>query len=117
MKFLVDAQLPRKLAQEITRLGGEAVHTLDLPRQNRTGDGELIALSMREGRTAVSKDSDFVDSFILRGKPAKLLLISTGNIPNRELLQILRANWEMIQLLFTQGDFIEMSRTSLILHA
>lgn len=31
MKFIVDAQLPRRLARSIIALGDEAVHTLDLP--------------------------------------------------------------------------------------
>jgi predicted nuclease of predicted toxin-antitoxin system len=36
MKFIVDAQLPRRLVREIAALGGEAVHTLDLPLDNCT---------------------------------------------------------------------------------
>lgn len=31
MRFLVDAQLPRRLAVQLTALGHESVHTLDLP--------------------------------------------------------------------------------------
>jgi predicted nuclease of predicted toxin-antitoxin system len=33
----------------------------------------------------VSKDAGFVDMHLLRGRPAKLLLISTGNISHRDL--------------------------------
>jgi predicted nuclease of predicted toxin-antitoxin system len=35
MKFLVDAQLPRRLAQWLQAEGHEAVHTRDLPKGNR----------------------------------------------------------------------------------
>ena len=38
MKFLVDAHLPRRLAYQLCAFGHEAVHTLDLPRGNRTPD-------------------------------------------------------------------------------
>jgi hypothetical protein len=38
MKFLVDAHLPRRLAHQLRAFGHEAVHTLDLPRGNRTPD-------------------------------------------------------------------------------
>ncbi len=36
MNFLVDAQLPRRLARILTGAGHDAVHTLDLPNANRT---------------------------------------------------------------------------------
>ncbi len=117
MKFLVDAQLPRRLAHEITALGGSAVHTLDLPAGNLTTDTEITQLALKEYRVVVTKDSDFVDSFLLRGEPAKLLFITTGNIPNNDLLQLLRANWVPLQTMLAQGDFVELSRTSLTLHA
>ena len=36
MKFIVDAQLPRRLVNELAAAGHEVVHTLDLPLGNRT---------------------------------------------------------------------------------
>ena len=36
MKFIVDAQLPRRLALRLTAAGQDAIHTLDLPKGNRT---------------------------------------------------------------------------------
>ncbi|WP_165249381.1 DUF5615 family PIN-like protein [Paludisphaera soli] len=85
MTFLVDAQLPRRVAAWLTAAGGDAVHTLDLPDANRTTDEQVIAVADREGRAVVTKDADFVDSHLLKGRPAKLLLISTGNVGNRDL--------------------------------
>jgi len=38
MKFLVDAQLPRRLVFRLQESGHEAIHTLDLPLGNRTPD-------------------------------------------------------------------------------
>jgi predicted nuclease of predicted toxin-antitoxin system len=64
----------------------------------------------------VSKDSDFVDSFMLRGEPAKLLLIATGNISNDDLLGLLRSHWPQILAMLAQGDFVELSRSALTLH-
>jgi predicted nuclease of predicted toxin-antitoxin system len=40
MKFVVDAQLPRRLARELAEFGHDAVHTLDLPAGNHTPDGD-----------------------------------------------------------------------------
>src|SRR5437879_4424434 len=85
MNFLVDAQLPRRMTAWLTTAGCDAIHTLDLPSANRTTDEEINNVADREQRIVVTKDADFVDAHILRGRPAKLLLISTGNISNRDL--------------------------------
>ena len=42
MKFLIDAQLPRRLANQLEAAGFETTHTLDLPQGNRSTDQSLI---------------------------------------------------------------------------
>ena len=61
MNFLVDAQLPRRMAHEIVALGDDAVHTLDLPAGNLTPDSAITKLAIAEARVVITKDSDFVD--------------------------------------------------------
>jgi len=78
MKFLIDAQLPRRLVHRLREAGFEAIHTLDLPLGNRTPDTDINDLSIREHYVVVTKDADFVNSFHLHHKPHKLLLVSTG---------------------------------------
>jgi|SRR3712207_5966976 len=116
MKFLVDAQLPRRLVRRLTAAGHEALHTLDLPLGNRTTDAAINEISAREGYVVVTKDSDFVNSFLLNRRPYKLLLISTGNISNAELEALLVANLERLAEGFDALDFIELDRKSLIFH-
>jgi predicted nuclease of predicted toxin-antitoxin system len=90
MKFLIDAQLPHRLSQWLQAERHDAIHTRDLPMGNRTGDTVINELSMQEQRTVITKDEDFVDVFLLRHRPYKLLLVSSGNISNKELEQIFR---------------------------
>jgi len=45
MNFLVDAQLPRRLAYRLRDAGHDALHTLDLPKRNRTTDAEIHEIS------------------------------------------------------------------------
>ncbi len=116
MKFLVDAQLPRRLIHRLRESGYEAKHTLDLPLGNRTPDETINEVSLFEQYIVITKDSDFVDSFILHRKPYKLLLISTGNIKNADLETLLLQNIKDIVNGFEGHDFIEMSRTALIIH-
>lgn len=85
MKFLVDAQLPRHLATLLNWHSQDALHTLDLPEGNRTPDWRINQVSLEEQRVVVTKDADFVNSFLLSGAHYKLLLVSTGNISNRDV--------------------------------
>lgn len=63
MKFLIDAQLPRRLAHQLKAAGFETTHTLDLPQGNRTTDQSLITLSLKEQYVVVTKDSDLSSRF------------------------------------------------------
>jgi predicted nuclease of predicted toxin-antitoxin system len=116
MKFLVDAQLPRRLVSRLRAAGHEAVHTLDLPLGNRTPDSVINELSLREGYAVLTKDADFVNSFHLQRRPRKLLLVSTGNIRNSEFESLLLSNLESITGGFVHFDFIEINRAAVIFH-
>ena len=117
MKLLIDAQLPKQLAVLLQRAGHDARHTLDLSLGNRVPDAVINELSVSEQRVVVTKDSDFVDSFLLRREPWKLLLVSTGNINNAELIALFLANLETIAEGFDNFDFIEVNRSDLIFHS
>lgn len=116
MKFLVDAQLPRRIAQRLSELGYDAVHTLDLPAANQTPDAEVIVIAETEDRIVVTKDADFVHSFVLYRRPPKLLLISTGNISNSQLEALLLPAVPALVDAFASASFVELNRTSLIIH-
>jgi predicted nuclease of predicted toxin-antitoxin system len=60
MKFIVDAQLPRKFVIWLNEAGHDALHTLELPKKNLTSDMELTEFAVSQGRIVVSKDDDFV---------------------------------------------------------
>jgi len=114
MKFVVDAQLPERVARWLQAPGHEAIHTKDLPDGNRTPDSTINELSLREHYVVVTKDEDFVDTFLLRHEPYKLLLIATGNITNDDLERLFQHNLESIIQAFNECDFIELQRTALI---
>ena len=117
MNFLVDAQLPRRFAGWLSDRGHDALHTLDLPEQNRTSDVTIIDIAQQQDRVVVTKDADFIDSFILRRQPAKLLLVATGNISNRALEQIVHANLATIVAALEQAAFVEVNRTGVVLRS
>ena len=116
MRFLLDAQLPKKLSYILNYRGYDTLHTLDLPRQNLSKDSELNTISVNEKRVLISKDMDFVESLTVSGKPYKLLYINTGNIHNRDLQTLFVNNIEKIVLLFDESRFIELTDDQVIVH-
>ena len=81
MKFLVDAQLPRRIA-----------------------------------RVLVTKDSDFLNSHVLRGLPPMLLFVTTGNISNADLDALLRKEISTIVGSFSNASCIEIDRDGITVH-
>jgi predicted nuclease of predicted toxin-antitoxin system len=116
MKFAVDAQLPLRLVRQLIAAGHEAVHTSELAQGNRTPDTVLAAFADEEGGVLVTKDRDFRDSHLLRRLPQRLLVVSTGNITNSDLLGLFVANLESIVAALTEASFVEMGLTGLIVH-
>lgn len=116
MKFLVDAQLPRRLAKELTAVGHDAIHTLDLPHGNKTTDDDVTLVADREGRIVVTKDEDFRNSHLLRGTPRRLLRVKTGNIRNTDLMALFDQHLDAIVEAFSGADDVELSMDELIIH-
>jgi predicted nuclease of predicted toxin-antitoxin system len=116
VNFLVDAQLPRRLVFRLRDRGHDAIHTLDLPQANKTTDQEINERSGQESRVVVTKDSDFVDSLLLRRQPWKLLLVTTENIRNQELERHFLANLDSLVDALAMHDYVELSRSAVILH-
>jgi predicted nuclease of predicted toxin-antitoxin system len=117
MRFLVDAQLPRILAEELVKNGHHAIHTRDLPRENHTSDNEIRRIADLEDMVVVSKDNDFVISHLLHNRPRKILIVSTGNIPNLELLKLFINHLSVIINAFQDACYVELSRSYLVVHS
>jgi predicted nuclease of predicted toxin-antitoxin system len=114
MKFIVDAQLPRRMSGWLNGAGCDAVHTLDLPDGNQTTDTRIIEIAEYESRVVVTKDADFVTTHTLSGRPSKLLLISTGNISNRDLEALMVPLIPNIVTEFGTHSFLELGQAGIV---
>lgn len=117
MKFLVDAQVPRRLAWAIRDQGHDALYTLDVPDANKTTDEQINVLSEQDQRIVITKEGDFVSSFLVSDRPYKLLLISTGNIANRDLEALFMSHSSTTVDAFEEYRFLELTQTALIIHS
>lgn len=117
MKFLVDAQLPLSLKTWLRKRGYDTIHTRDLPRQNLTDDKTIIDIADRESRIIISKDGDFYKHHLLKGQPKYILMLTTGNLVNKALYELLEKNFSHIESHFKQGaQVIEMNNENILVH-
>jgi predicted nuclease of predicted toxin-antitoxin system len=116
VRFLVDAQLPRRLVILFSERGHDARHTLDLPEGNATVDRVVAAFADREERVLVTKDSDFRNTRLLENTPQRLLYVTTGNISNAALLRLIDHHLVDIERAFETASFAELSSDWLIVH-
>ena len=116
MKFLIDTQLPARLARQLNKAGHDAIHTSALPDGNRTSDTEIARVADEQERVLISKDRDFRDSHLLRGSPRRLLVVATGNITNTELLVMFAQHLDAIVHALAAVTFVELRVGQLIVH-
>lgn len=103
VKFLVDTQLPPKLCKFLSLFDCDAIHTTDFPNGHLMDDQLIAKIAANEDRIIITKDSDFYDSYILKGPPPKILLLKFGNISNKDLMQNFNSNIEVIVESFNSG--------------
>jgi predicted nuclease of predicted toxin-antitoxin system len=116
VKFLVDAQLPARLARFLNDAGHDAVHTSDLPDGNRSTDTGIAQFADSDGRVVVTKDRDFRDGHLLARSPRRLLVVATGNITNAALLALFRDNLNVVVASLEEADFVEFGFRALVVH-
>ena len=114
MRSLIDAQLPRRFAGWLDAAGYDTVPALNVPRGNRTAEAEVTAAADRDGRVIVTMDADLVNAHLLYGRPAKLPLISTGNLTNVELERLVVPAIPTLVRELSAGPFVELGRSGLI---
>lgn len=110
VNWLVDTQLPHQLATALKKRGHQAKHVSELPGGNRTQDDEVIAFAKEAKAVVVTKDGDFVASRILSGAPERLVLVTTGNVQNADLILAFMHHLDQIADALRQGGFVELDR-------
>ena len=115
MRFLVDAQMPARLAELLKRAGHDAIHTSELPRGNRSTDAEIVQLADDENRVVVTKDRDFRDGHLLHRSPQRLLVVATGNITNDALMSLFQVHLDEIVSGLEEAGLVELTRDALAL--
>ena len=115
LRFIVDTQLPPSLTEFFKRRGFNATHVVNYPNGALTSDKEIITIANKEVRIIITKDSDFMDYYFLKGFPPAVLLLQLGNVKNSELFFVFDKYIEQIALLFSnQAKFIIVQKNKII---
>jgi predicted nuclease of predicted toxin-antitoxin system len=116
MNFIIDAQLPISLSEFLKSKGLSSVHTLELPKKNKTSDFEILKIALEKNAIIITKDLDFLDSFLLKQEPRKLILVKTGNISNKKLIEIFIKNLDDILAIISRSNLIEIGQSYIAEH-
>jgi predicted nuclease of predicted toxin-antitoxin system len=103
VKFLVDVNLPPRLAQWISFKGHEAHHLVDLDLLRAT-DTDIWHRGRDHGEIIVSKDCDFYDRSLIFGSPPQVFHIAVGNCSNNGLLDLIQLHWSEIEGALSSGS-------------
>jgi len=117
VKFLVDAQLPQSLSEWLKKKGFDSIHTMELPAANATDDSTIREICASQFRVLITKDSDFEHSYYLKYQPSQLILVSTGNVSNAELLQLFSNSLPFFEELLHGHAFLELAKDKIIVRA
>ena len=105
MKFLVDNQLPKALAEHLRARGHDCQHVLEAGLADAP-DISLCRFTEAQDRILISKDEDFV---FLSNQPKskiKLVWVRLGNCRTPTLLAAFDRFWPTIESCFAAGDRI-----------
>jgi predicted nuclease of predicted toxin-antitoxin system len=116
LKFIVDAQLPKSLSDFLNQKGFDSIHTLDLPERNNSKDAQIARLANEQDRIVISKDAVFLESYLIKSGPKKLIIIKIGNISNKQLIQLIENNLEILITMISRSNLIEVSNTDIAEH-
>ena len=105
MKFLVDAQLPPRLARTLTGLGHQSWHVGELGPLDAS-DSAVWALARANTCAIISKDSDFLRLSVGVADPVPLLLLRVGNCGRDQIIAIVCAKLPAIVAAFAAGETI-----------
>lgn len=100
----IDAQLPPALAAFLAAsFAVHASHVQDLGLIAAT-DSDIFRKARAAMVVVVTKDRDFIRLLEVHGPPPQVLWVTTGNIRNADLFQLLALHWKKIEALFQSGE-------------
>jgi predicted nuclease of predicted toxin-antitoxin system len=105
LRFLVDAQLPPRLAHRLAALGHEAAHVADLDLATAT-DHAIWGEALGRGAALMTKDRDFVTLRIAKNSGPPIVWLRFGNCDTETLIARVLGALDSIVAAVERGESI-----------
>lgn len=107
-RYLLDENLPATLA---TLVGGDCRHAGQIGLQPT--DDVLWRVASEQGRTILTKDTDFFQKILLEGSPPKIVWFRIGNLRRIEMELMVVRIWPAVENLLNTCDLVEVHTNKL----
>ncbi|MEM6642941.1 MAG: DUF5615 family PIN-like protein [Bacteroidota bacterium] len=110
MKFLIDENISPEVAKVLRgeQLTAYHINTLKSRPKQRVIDDQLRRLSIQKNYIVVTKDDDFVKSYVSRKVPEKMLFVY-GIDDKKALIERFKRIAPDLSALFIEYDFVELT--------
>ena len=98
MKVLIDNNLSFKVTAHINKVFAGSKHVSDFDLDAKTDDAVIWKFAMENNYSILTKDTDFEAMSRLLGCPPKVIQLTCGNKNTAEIVSILLANSNSIEL-------------------
>ncbi len=114
MKFIIDENISPDVLPLFLNAGITAIHVNQLKKEKGVSikDHQLRRLAIHQHWVIVTKDDDFVKSFVSRKVPEKLVFL-VGLDEKTQLLVRIEEIIPQLQDLLTRYDFIEVNQSEM----
>ena len=103
MKFLIDNQLPKALAEHLSKRGHDCQHVLDAGLA-QAPDMAVCRYAEAQERILITKDEDFLYLASRPKSAMRLVWVRLGNCRKTALLAAFDRFWPTIESCFAAGD-------------
>ena len=105
MRFLVDAQLPPRLAQRLTELGHDAEHVAAIGLATAT-DSQIWDEAVARGAALITKDRDFAVLQIARNSGPQIIWVRLGNTSADGMIRRITGALQQIEAAIERGESV-----------
>lgn len=106
MRFLCDVHISYKIKKFLQSQNHYCIHINEILAQDRTEDHDISAYCNERGLILITKDEDFLDTYLIERLPNKLIKINLGNISTNKLIDIINKALPLVKELENKKSFL-----------
>ena len=110
-RYLIDENLPPDLVTIFLKHGLVASHVNDIVSNVPVKDSAIRKLTLQQQIVLITKDDDFVKSFVSRAVPDRLIFVF-GQFRRSDILSLFELHLDLIVAMSVQYNLVEVNRSA-----